>query len=102
MTNKRFGDDKPPGSRIRPWAPSIDRRDSSAGYTASNCRLVCAYVNVAMNRFGDDLLVELIEAIVRREVRQAMLSHFPRKRRSLGAVGNAGNPESSASDAPSD
>lgn len=42
--------------KVRPFAPSLDRIDSNKGYTMSNCRLVCAAVNVALNAFGDDNL----------------------------------------------
>ena len=73
ITKKPFSNDKPAGSRIRPWAMSIDRKDATKGYTTENCRLVCAYVNVAMNQFGDALFVELIESIVRRVVREELL-----------------------------
>ena len=36
----------------RPFAPSIDRTDSSKGYTKDNCRMVCAITNIAMNAWG--------------------------------------------------
>lgn len=40
----------------RPYAPSIDRIDSSKGYTADNCRIVCVAVNYAMNVWGEAIL----------------------------------------------
>lgn len=73
ITQKEFSNDRPKGSRIRPWAASIDRKDATKGYITGNCRLVCAYVNVAMNQFGDALFVELIESIVRRVVREELM-----------------------------
>lgn len=72
VTQREFSNEKPAGMRIRPWAASIDRKDSSRGYTADNCRLVCASVNVALNRFGDQMFTELIEALVRRVVREEL------------------------------
>lgn len=44
----------------QPFAPSIDRIDSTKGYTAKNCRLVCVIVNYALNEFGDDVFKEMI------------------------------------------
>ena len=42
-----------------PWAPSIDRIDSSLGYTENNCRIVCYAVNAAMNAWGEMLFSEM-------------------------------------------
>lgn len=47
----------------RPYAPSLDRRDSSGGYTSENCRLVCVAVNVAMNEWGAELLLRIAEHV---------------------------------------
>jgi|GEM_PF-4861455 len=44
--------ERKPDQRFRPWLPSIDRLDNGIGYTRGNCRLVCAYVNIAINQFG--------------------------------------------------
>lgn len=43
------------GKRFRPWVPSIDRVDPAKGYIRSNCRIVSAYVNLAMNEFGEEV-----------------------------------------------
>ena len=72
MTQRQFSNDRPTGQRIRPWAASIDRIDSSKGYERSNCRLVCASVNIAMNKFGDGSFTEILEALVRRVVRDEL------------------------------
>ena len=45
----------------RPFAPSIDRIDSSRGYTPGNCRIVCVAVNFAMNRWGEAVLLVLLD-----------------------------------------
>ena len=47
------------GRRRAPYAPSIDRIDSKSGYTASNTRLVCVAVNLALNEFGDEVLIRI-------------------------------------------
>ena len=47
-------------SRRSPFAPSFDRIDSSGGYTLANVRLVCQMVNLAMNVWGDRVMVEFI------------------------------------------
>jgi hypothetical protein len=46
--------------RQRPYAPSIDRRDNAAGYVRSNCRMVCAAANIAMNTWGEAVLHHMI------------------------------------------
>jgi hypothetical protein len=46
-----------------PWAPSIDRIDSSEGYYIENCRVVCIAVNVALNEWGDDVLKKIAVGI---------------------------------------
>lgn len=51
--------------RVRPWAPSIDRIDASRPYEASNCRIVCAAINIALNSFGDDIFYALAHGVVR-------------------------------------
>ena len=48
----------------RPWAPSIDRIDSSKDYHPDNCRLVCGSVNTAMNEYGPSVLLTIARAMV--------------------------------------
>jgi hypothetical protein len=59
VSRLRFQAARPMGQRIRVFAPSVDRIDNARGYVFDNCRLVCAGVNVAMNRFGADFLAKL-------------------------------------------
>lgn len=63
-----FRDDKPEGLRVRPWAPSLDRISSSKGYVPGNVRVVCGFVNVAMNGFGDDFFSAVLEPLVQARV----------------------------------
>lgn len=58
-----FEIDKENGGRVSPWSPSIDRRDSTGGYTKDNVRLVCYAVNVAMNEWGEDVLRRIAGAM---------------------------------------
>lgn len=50
---------------IRPWAPSIDRIDSSKGYSIENCRLVCAAANIAMGAWGEEVLLTMAKSIAK-------------------------------------
>lgn len=54
----------PVKGKRRPFAPSIDRIDSAEGYTRANCRLVCCAVNIAMNEWGYDVLLQISHALV--------------------------------------
>ena len=44
----------------RAWLPSIDRIDSSKGYTTDNVRLVCWAFNEIKGKYPDDFLRELL------------------------------------------
>lgn len=72
----------PEGLRVRPWAPSIDRIDATKGYHADNIRIVCAFVNIAMNGFGDAqfhlVLRRVIDAAVKAELAKMGVFNFPR------------------------
>lgn len=71
MTKIRFDFTAMPGKR-RPFAPSIDRIDSDRGYSIDNLRVVCVAVNLAMNQWGEDVLVR---------VAVGMLNHIPQAAR---------------------
>lgn len=57
---------KVPGSQRRPFKASIDRIDSSKGYTKDNVRFVCCIVNLALGDWGDEVLHKVAHAIVMR------------------------------------
>jgi len=50
-----------------PFAPSIDRRLSSGGYTEDNVRLVCVAVNFGMGQWGEEMYLTLARAAVDHE-----------------------------------
>jgi hypothetical protein len=58
LTGLRFSTDRADVAN-RPYAHSIDRIDSTLGYTRSNVRIVCAGINVAMMHWGEALFAKL-------------------------------------------
>jgi hypothetical protein len=82
VTQLPFKNDKPNGLRFRPWAPSLDRVSNSTGYVAGNVRVVCAFVNIAMNGFGDEffsaVLEPLVEARLKVELWKLEQGHIPK------------------------
>jgi hypothetical protein len=53
------------GRARRPFAPSLDRIDSSQAYSRRNCRLVLQAVNFALNSFGDDVFLAIAEGAIK-------------------------------------
>ena len=55
----------PPGSpgkfKRHPFSPSIDRIIPDEGYVRVNCRIVCLMVNSAINEWGLDNFLKLVE-----------------------------------------
>lgn len=49
--------------RRRPYHPSIDRKDSTKGYTPGNCRVVIAAANLAMNEWGEDVIYQMARGL---------------------------------------
>jgi len=68
----------------RPFSPSLDRIDSSKGYTKENTRLVCLAVNIAMNTWGFSVLEKISHGIVN-GVSQTD-GYIPRNRRKNGLL----------------
>lgn len=65
LTGIRFHVRREAGTQYRAFSPSIDRRDSAAGYTLNNVRVVCTAVNVAMNQWGEDVLRRIAKGMLR-------------------------------------
>lgn len=47
-----------------PFSPSLDQIKPGEGYTPENTRLVCVAVNIALNRFGEDVLRQVCEGFL--------------------------------------
>jgi hypothetical protein len=45
--------------KMRPFVPSIDRKDCSKGYTPDNCRLTLLAFNTAIGAFGDEVYTKI-------------------------------------------
>ena len=67
LTGLRFDLMRVQGCHRRPMAPSIDRVDSSAGYTPPNCRLVSVAINLAMNEWGEAVFERIARGFLRRK-----------------------------------
>lgn len=63
LTGIPFSSEQSSGRR-RPWLPSLDRIDSSKGYTDGNMRLVCSAVNIALNDWGDEVFWRIVESAI--------------------------------------
>lgn len=50
-----------------PWAPSVDRIDSSKGYTLENCQVVCWIYNWAKGNWHPDVVLEMAKALIKNE-----------------------------------
>jgi hypothetical protein len=50
-------------SESQPFIPSIDRIDSYKGYSFDNCRLICLAANLAINSWGDWVLMDLMRSM---------------------------------------
>lgn len=86
VTGIKFNESKPKGMRIRPWMASIDRKDSSLGYHMSNCRLVCAGVNISMNQFGDEFFNNILESMLSTKLDSIVESILHRKLSEMGLM----------------
>lgn len=52
-------------THCNPRVPSIDRIDSTKGYTPENCQVVMVWYNVAKNDYIEDDILELMRAVVK-------------------------------------
>lgn len=46
--------------KVSPYAPSLDRIDSTGGYTENNVRLICHQMNIALSVYGLEQFEDLI------------------------------------------
>lgn len=67
------------GSRaFGPFSPSLDRIIPKLGYTKENTRLVCTFINLAMNHFGEDVFAKVAHSYIERN-KNANLSINPQR-----------------------
>ncbi len=59
-----IGNRDPLGGR-NPWFASIDRIDSSLGYTETNCQMVCAMYNFAKQDWNDADVLKMARSLVK-------------------------------------
>jgi hypothetical protein len=52
------------GNGMRPFGPTLDRIDSSKGYTSENVQIVCNVYNFAKNDFDDDDVLTFAVALL--------------------------------------
>lgn len=64
VTGIKFDMLPPVKSRMRAFAPSVDRIDSSLGYNESNCQVVCWLYNRAKGDGTHADVMKLAEALV--------------------------------------
>lgn len=64
-TRINFDLSPPNNSHFNPFAPSIDRINSSRGYTKDNCRVIIAALNIAFGQWGEDVYEEIAIARLR-------------------------------------
>lgn len=50
-----------------PYAPSIDRIDSSKGYTPENCRVILWAVNTALCHWGLEIFLPIAQKLISKE-----------------------------------
>lgn len=60
-----------------PWAPSIDRKDNSKGYTLNNIEIVSFWWNCAKNSWPPEVMVQALSGLrgTRRHVHTAPINH---------------------------
>lgn len=61
----------------RPYAPSLDRINPTAGYTKDNCRLVLFAVNVAMSDWGESVFAHIARVYMGKCVGKIFKSPIP-------------------------
>lgn len=54
------------GTRLNPWAPSLDRKNPKKGYTMDNVQIVCNAYNLAKNEWPEEVLMTLVRALATR------------------------------------
>lgn len=71
VSGLKFHSGTVPGTRARPFMPSVDRIVAGGSYSKENTRLVCVAVNLAMNQFGEATFYSIAVATTLRHRRIA-------------------------------
>ncbi len=58
-------------SQLNPFIPSLDRINSSKGYTQDNTRIVCSIINLSLNEFGEQTFRQICEAYLNKSLPKA-------------------------------
>lgn len=70
VSDLRFSLSRFPNVLVKhPFAPSLDRKRASGGYTSDNVRLVCIAINFGMGQWGEELYLIFARAAVEHEQR---------------------------------
>jgi anti-sigma28 factor (negative regulator of flagellin synthesis) len=65
VSGVKFNLERHPNALVKyPFAPSIDRKLSTGGYTKENVRLVCVAVNFGLNQWGDEVFLAVARGAV--------------------------------------
>ena len=54
--------------RSNPFAPSLHRKNKKLGYVKTNTQLVCFAVNVSFRDWGDDVMMKIARALIRKHI----------------------------------
>jgi hypothetical protein len=73
VTDLKFNLHRFPSLVRYPFAPSIDRRLSSGGYTKDNVRLVCVAVNFGMGQWGEEFFLKIAQAAIENDAQRRRL-----------------------------
>lgn len=63
VTGLKFDLGRDTSQRFNPWCPSIDRIDSSKGYTQDNCRAVVWIYNMAKSEWSDEVVMQFAKSL---------------------------------------
>jgi hypothetical protein len=70
LSGFNFSPDNRHGTRVNPYALTIDRIDPKGGYVIGNVRLVCLVMNIALMDWGEDVFAPFAEAFVKQRKRR--------------------------------
>jgi hypothetical protein len=72
LSGFKFSPENKLGTRVNPYALTIDRIDAKSGYVVGNVRLVCLAINIALMDWGEEVFARFAEAYVRNRRKTAI------------------------------